>query len=590
MEFFIVLLTALFFAIDLMLPLGVAGGVPYVAVVLVSFWSARRELPFFLAVLCTGLTLAGYVLSPSGGEQWKVVSNRLLAIFAIWVTATLTYMRQRSEMMRFKSDLKIRALVETAPDGIVTCNARGEIESCNRAGEIILGYESLEILGKNLHALWPELIEGVGSPAGALKEHSLGGRLDTRRREVTIQKKNGDPVPLSVDIGETLFDSGRNITVIFHDITRRKDDEARLLAALEDAYKEKSKSLAIIESLSDALIVTDEECRVVLLNPAMEILFGKKAFDVTGRCAEEVFGAGPVAAYFGDIAKKNKQGVSEDILLKGGGGASDIYLKVSSRPIPGASEKEGFRGFVTLFRDVSPERILAQEKSHFVSVAAHELNTPLATIIGYADLLLQAEDYGGFSSTQRNEFLEEISQKSQSLSKIVDDLLDVSRIENGKGISLALTPNDLNVRIARVFKRFANLSPKHRMLLSLPKTMPAVLSDPDKIEEVMENLLSNAVKYSPKGGCVRVEGVIRDGQYVVTVSDEGIGMSVEQVERIFDKFYRADSSNTAVGGLGLGMAIVKAIIEGHAGEIQVESQLGVGTRISFSLPIDSPVL
>lgn len=228
---------------------------------------------------------------------------------------------------------------------------------------------------------------------------------------------------------------------------------------------------------------------------------------------------------------------------------------------------------------------LDQLKSEFISTAAHELRTPVASIMGYIELLSDPEMSKPFSEAQRKDFLREIFESSERLTKLIDDILDVSRIESGQDIPLeksAASTEDLLDKAVKQFK----VKAKHQITLKIRHGTPEVIEvDGHRINQVMVNLLSNAIKYAPEDSEISILAE-REGRHCkVTVADQGIGMTEQQVTRMFDKFYRADSSDTAIRGLGLGMSIVKQIIEDHGGTIWVNSSLGEGTKVYFTLPI-----
>ena len=186
-------------------------------------------------------------------------------------------------------------------------------------------------------------------------------------------------------------------------------------------------------------------------------------------------------------------------------------------------------------------------------------------------------------------FLGIIFPKAESLCTIVDDLLDVSRIESGSPIPLKREPCDPGGIIRKEVDNFRIHAPQNRFELSLSENPGVdIWVDRHKIVQVLENLISNAVKYSSDKGGIRVTGAMTESGYRLTVADTGIGMTPEQVERVFDKFYRADYRNTAIGGLGLGMNIVRQIIEGHGGDIRVDSEPGRGTVVTVDLPSGEP--
>ena len=229
-----------------------------------------------------------------------------------------------------------------------------------------------------------------------------------------------------------------------------------------------------------------------------------------------------------------------------------------------------------------------QLKSEFISTAAHELRTPITSIMGYAELLLGQAQSTSFSDEQKCSFMSEIIESSEQLKKIIDEILDLSRIESGRGLPLDKQPASLAELLGKVVNRF-NLTATHRFSLEIKPDAPAmILIDRHRISQVLENLLSNAVKYSPKGSDVTIVAERSRCGCKITIADQGIGMTNEEIAKIFDKFYRADSSSTAVSGLGLGMSIVKQIVEDHGGSIQVKSAPGKGCRVSFILPVSEP--
>jgi signal transduction histidine kinase len=256
---------------------------------------------------------------------------------------------------------------------------------------------------------------------------------------------------------------------------------------------------------------------------------------------------------------------------------------MAGRTLTMASEGRGLTGMITIIHDVTGEREIERMKSEFVSTAAHELSTPLAAIIGYSEMLLSHPEC---TPDEFQKALAYINMKGWALSRLVDEILDVSRIESGQGISVHRKPCDVNELVRRTVSDAETISSRHSFQLDLPEATVQIRADEEKIVQVMENILSNAIKFYPAGGTVTVRGERTENCYQVTVTDHGIGMTPDQASRVFDKFYRADSSDTAVEGTGLGMSIVKAIIEAHDGRVWVESAAGIGTTVCFTLPLD----
>lgn len=230
-------------------------------------------------------------------------------------------------------------------------------------------------------------------------------------------------------------------------------------------------------------------------------------------------------------------------------------------------------------------RAADQAKDDFISVAAHELRTPLATILGFSELLLNKNDFGPFSGEERDEFLEEINAKGEMLARLVDELLDVSRLQRNEPLPIKAEPGSLHAAVMSVVEQFHRQYPSCRIEMPAESAFPESISfDRVRIAQVIQNLLSNAVKYSPAEVEVKMDVWLDEQQVVIAVSDRGVGMSREQLAQMFDKYYRADNANTAPSGLGMGLHIARHIVESHGGEISATSAPGQGTRVEFSLP------
>jgi signal transduction histidine kinase len=241
------------------------------------------------------------------------------------------------------------------------------------------------------------------------------------------------------------------------------------------------------------------------------------------------------------------------------------------------------RGISTVTPSVQPvefEKML----SDFISTAGHELRTPLTSILGFSELLLhQQEAEGGLLDSHR-QYLGYIVKNANKLKGIVDKLLDLDCLRSGQRIGL----NKLSCNIESIVKEA--VLPFHKepgklfwILLSDGKTVLSV--DRGKMQQALEELIRNAFKFSP-GSPVYLRGYLAGENYQLFVEDEGGGMTSEQVERVFDPFYRVDSSNTAPEGFGVGLSWAKGIVESHGGTIRIESEQGLGTRVSISLPMD----
>jgi len=222
-------------------------------------------------------------------------------------------------------------------------------------------------------------------------------------------------------------------------------------------------------------------------------------------------------------------------------------------------------------------------KGELISTLAHEMRTPLTSIKGYATALLMEE--AAFSPETQREFLKFIDEECDTLQDLIHDLLESTIIDAGL-MRLEFQP----VLVARLTKDvihdMALSDEKHRFLIDFPKDFPIVEADPDRITQVLRNLLDNAVKYSPQGGLIIVRGEVAGNEITVSVADQGIGIAPDDLNQLFDKFFRANSrAGRRVVGSGLGLPIVRAIVESHGGRVWAESHVDQGTTLYFTLPI-----
>jgi two-component system sensor histidine kinase ResE len=238
---------------------------------------------------------------------------------------------------------------------------------------------------------------------------------------------------------------------------------------------------------------------------------------------------------------------------------------------------------MSLSREVQKLRELDQMKNEFVHTVSHELKTPLTAIMGGSELL--AEERDKFSA-QDAEILDIIIDNSHRLKELINDLLDLSRLETGR-LSLDRLPCDLHSLAAEVACLFTDNKNGCEVVLRQPEKFPVISGDPDKLKQVLQNILGNAVKYSPNGGIVQVWFESTDNRVSIHIKDQGIGIPKDQLPFIWDKFYRVDSTTTSsIEGTGLGLAITKHIVELHGGTVGAASELGEGSTFTVTLPAE----
>ncbi len=241
-------------------------------------------------------------------------------------------------------------------------------------------------------------------------------------------------------------------------------------------------------------------------------------------------------------------------------------------------------GVIALFSDITEIRRLERMKTEFVSTVSHELRTPLTSIKGFIATLLEDRE-GYFDAETRYEFYQIIDQETDRLRRLIEDLLNLSRIERG----VALQPHWQRVDLSKVIERVLSIqrsyTDKHQLISDIPEDLPPIVADEDKIDGILTNLVNNAIKYSPNGGEVRVRAVREDNSILISVQDQGIGIPKDKLTKIFEKFERIDTKETrAAGGTGIGLYLVKHLVELHEGQIWAESE-GVGKGATFYVRI-----
>lgn len=354
--------------------------------------------------------------------------------------------------------------------------------------------------------------------------------------------------------------------------------------------KEQSRLADIFQQSAEGILTVDIHLRIVDFNPAMERLTGWSESEVLGKYYHEVLrpqerlgnAPGESDPLFAQAFTAHGNVQREIVLTARDGQRFDVFVTASSIR---SSRGEPIGGILTV-RDLSREREQEEQRSTFISVISHELQTPIAIIKGYASTLARP-DAVLEQETLRSRLLA-IEEEADSLNKLVSNLLYASRIQAG-GLQMDIAPLDLSSLVQKVALRLRVKSPGVTVKLELPTHLPTVMADRDRIEEVLQNLLDNAIKYSPKRRIVTVSSHSTSDEVIVSISDIGMGIALRDQQQIFDRFHRVDNSSTrSTQGAGLGLYICRAIVEAHwggmGGHIWVESVLHQGSKFSFSLP------
>ncbi|MEI8344543.1 MAG: ATP-binding protein [Candidatus Omnitrophota bacterium] len=350
----------------------------------------------------------------------------------------------------------------------------------------------------------------------------------------------------------------------------------RIQEQMDRLKKEGAKFDAVVNSMFEGIAVVDAKGRILLMNPSLRNLFAVER-DPEGAKPIEVIRSVAVQDLVDSLLKKEGIFLSEQIELNN---PDQRFLKVNAAPI---IRDRLLEGGVLVFHDITELRRLEKVRQDFVANVSHELRTPIASIHGYAETLL-----GGAMRQEEHlkDFLEIIYQDSGRLAKLINDLLDLSRIESGQ-MKLTLEPLEVQTVLNRALKVLKKPveAKKLRVSCQIEPACPKVKADADSLAQVFLNLLDNAIKYTPEGGSICVTARQSDGGVQIDVTDTGVGISAEDLPRIFERFYRVDKGRSReLGGTGLGLSIVKHIVYAHGGEVQVESVIGQGSTFRFTLP------
>ena len=355
----------------------------------------------------------------------------------------------------------------------------------------------------------------------------------------------------------------------------------------ETAVRERQRLDALLESSADGIMVLQPNLQIERVNRAFVSLTGWARREAVGRPYDEVIvwerrqsnialddavdqgwpgREGPTLYVEGELRRRNGSVVSVGI----------TYAPVMSR---------GGRllNIIGTTRDITHFREADTLKDTFISVVSHELKTPVSIIKGYAETLRRPK--AREDPDLIDEMLNDIVGEADRLARLVDDLLDASRLEAG-GLSFhEIEEVDLSIIARRVVERYQGQTDRHDLCLDFGDDFPTIEGDAQRLEQVMDNLVSNAIKYSPRGGDVTIKGRSSPAEVVVSVSDEGVGIPLDEQERIFHRFYRMEGPETrAVSGTGLGLYLVRAIVEAHGGRIWINSTPGQGATFHVALP------
>ena len=362
-----------------------------------------------------------------------------------------------------------------------------------------------------------------------------------------------------------------------------------LLNILEDVAKsrreveeERNKTLAIITNFTDGLLVFDNQKQLSLINPQAESFLGIKSAKVLGKTLSSMSKMSGLKPLVNLLGKDINPVFREELKLH-----EDLTLEVSVISMPREKEAES----LVVLHDTTREKLIERMKTEFVSIAAHQLRTPLSAIKWTLKMLLGG-DLGKITKEQR-EFIGKTYQSNERMISLINDLLNVTRIEEGRYIHNPIWSNitKLVQSLINQYKDELNMRNINLEFKKPKKELPQVLIDVEKVNLAVQNLLENAIRYNKLGGSIKISLKSNKKEIEFSIKDSGVGIPKKQEKRIFTKFFRAANvMRMETEGSGLGLFIVKNIIQAHKGRIWFESKEGEGTIFYFTLPIYKQVL
>jgi len=350
------------------------------------------------------------------------------------------------------------------------------------------------------------------------------------------------------------------------DWTRR---EVRLTtASLQRRVDELQKLETIVEHIEDGVIILDDESNLLLINPAARRAFGLWQDDaVKGKPVSEVLPHPDLKILLSENIKDLLP--HSEVTFEDG-----RVLSAQCTPIPRI-------GVAITMQDITYLKQIDRLKDEFVQTVSHDLRSPLTAILGYVDLL----DRVGPVNEQQREFIHRVQNSVVSITSLVNDLLELGRIEAGFDTQKEMVPLEGTIRYALETLAGQIADKKMNIHLNLPMDIPQMRGNPIRLRQMLDNLLGNAIKYTPEGGEITIGVEVQSDQVILRISDTGPGIPPADQPHIFEKFYRASNVPKGVGGSGLGLSIVKSIVDNHHGRIWVESLLGQGSAFTVVLPL-----
>ena len=451
---------------------------------------------------------------------------------------------------------------------------------------LALSAANLEVLSELLWSGRSQLVTAPGQPTpDGAGHHALLALWQTHALELTPMVTRGKPIGgllVGVDHVEQAA-RHRSLAESLAYFAATAIENARLYGDVADKRRELE---AVLAGIGDGVLVVDTDGRLVLMNPVAARMAGLET-PIAGTPLRTLMPMEDLLTLLEETTTSGDVAIRE-LAVPSAGHSADGQprtFQALAAPVYRATEAgEQVGGVVAVLRDITAQKELERMKSNFLSVVSHELKTPLHSIKGFVDIILMGKT-GPVTDLQRD-FLSTVHEQTGHLQRLIEDLLEFSRLESGQ-IRLRPVPLLPVELVASVVDKLSPLANNKQISLSahVAPDLAEIEADPMRLEQVLTNLVENAIKFTPEGGQVRLFGWERAEEVEIAVVDTGIGVPIDERERIFDRFYQVDSSvRRRYKGTGLGLTICKHIVTQHGGRIWVEDAEGPGSEFHFTLP------